>query len=154
MFACDTATSPELNTPTPDFGKGRVIQSVTGSAHITSGGQLRTLSFTARRHADGTVSGEWQRFTRNLGSLAHGDITCFTIIGNQAWLGGVVERTTTVPGGVFWTVVDNGEGANAAPDQLSLQNVGLSPATVAFFCATTPPRALIPIEAGNIQVRP
>lgn len=140
----------------PQFKVARVIESVTGSGHFTDvrgDAQLRTFSFNAVKRADGTVTGEWQRLNRSLDAKAHGDVTCFTIAGNQAWLGGVVERTTTVPGGVFWTVVDNGEGANSPPDQISLQLVGRSQEDVDLFCDIQLPRPVVDIEAGNIKVR-
>ncbi len=128
------------------------MEKVTGSGHFTRGGQLRTFSFSAVKRADGTVTGEWQRFARAAGAKAHGDVTCFTVAGNQAWLGGVVERTTTIPGEVGWTVIDNGEGANSAPDQISLQNVGGGPGFADAFCGAQPPRTMFDIEKGNIQI--
>ncbi len=153
-FACtESPTDAGLEPPAPNFSLNPVVQSVSGSGHITSGGELRTFSFNARKRADGSVTGEWQRNTRSIGAKAHGDVTCFTIVGNQAWLGGVVERTTTIPGEVAWTVVDNSEGANSAADQISLQSVGGAPGFAAAFCASRPALALIPIEKGNIQVK-
>ena len=98
------------------------------------------------------MTGEWERFARAIGAKAHGDVTCFSIAGNQAWLGGVVETTTTIPGEVGWTVVDNGQGANSPADQISLQNVGGGAGFADSFCATQPPRDLIDIEQGNIQI--
>ena len=151
ILACDSAVQPEA--PTPDFARrGKVVEKVTGSGHFTRGGQLRTFSFSAVKRADGTVTGEWQRFARAIGAKAHGDVTCFTIDGNQAWLGGVVERTTTIPGEVRWTVIDNGEGANSAPDQISLQGVGGGPGSADASCAAQLPRTMFDIEKGNIQI--
>ncbi len=149
-LGCEPIATTEVEAP--QFRRGRVIESVTGSGHFTQGGQLRTFSFSAVKRADGTVTGEWQRFARAIGAKAHGDVTCFTIVGDQAWLGGVVERTTTIPGEVAWTVIDNGEGANSASDQISLQNVGRPPGFADDFCAAQPPRTLFDIEKGNIQI--
>ena len=154
LLGCEPIVQPEGNSPNlaSNGGAGRVVEQVTGSGHFTRGGQLRTFSFSAVKRADGTVTGEWQRFNRALGAKAHGDVTCFSIAGNQAWLGGGVERTTTIPGEVGWTVVDNGQGANSPADQISLQNVGGPPGFADFFCATQPARRLFDIEKGNIQL--
>jgi hypothetical protein len=50
-------------------------------------------------------------------------VDCFGITGNRARVGGTVTQSThqDIPTGdhVIWTVVDNGEGANAPPDQTS-----------------------------------
>lgn len=155
LLACEPVLQPDANSPNfaSNGGAGRVVEHVTGSGHFTRGGQLRTFSFSAVKRADGTVTGEWQRFNRAIGAKAHGDVTCFTRAGNQAWLGGVVERTTTVPGEVAWTVIDNGEGANSAPDQISLQSVGGGPGFADFRCAAQIPRTMFDIEKGNIQIR-
>ena len=155
LLACEPVLQPEANSPNlaSHGGAGRVVEQVTGSGQFTRGGQLRTFSFSAVKRADGTVTGEWQRFARAIGAKAHGDVTCFTINGNQVWLGGVVERTTTVPGEVAWTVIDNGEGASSAPDQISLQSVGGGPGFADLLCAAQLPRPMFDVEKGNIQIR-
>ncbi len=157
-LACaDSVTEPGADPPAPAFGASskKVVESATGSGHYnTAPGELRTFSFTARRHADGTVKGEWQQLNRELDVKAHGDVTCFTIIGNQVWLGGVAERADDAPGGVAWRAIDSGQGANSAPDQISQKFFGVSSAFVADYCAQTPAAPeLNDIEAGNIQIR-
>ena len=132
-----------------------VVQSVTGSGQFTAGGLLRIFAFTAVKRADGTVSGGWQQDNRAADVKTHGDVTCFTIIGTSAWIGGVAKRTDASPGEVAWRVVDNGQGANAVPDQISLKVDGAGPGFAANYCGTTPATpALNNVEVGNIQVRP
>src|SRR3990172_6971448 len=141
----------------PLLAKGAVVQSVTGSGHFTVGGELRTFAFTARRYTDGSVSGEYQGVRHDLDVPWHGNVTCFTVIGAQAWIGGVAESAggVVIPGtDASWRVVDNGEGQNAQPDQISLQLVNRPPGGGAAFRPPTPPGpALFPVESGNIQVR-
>lgn len=124
----------------------------------------RQFSFSARREADGTVTGNAvlvnPAFT--VGSQPyrlHVDITCMYVVGNIAVFGGTTERTND-PGlvdAVFFTVQDNGE-PGAGRDQIS--SVFFwddDPATVGDpqACLLTAPLAfpLEPIESGNIQVR-
>lgn len=151
---------PRVNFSAPE-GAGPVVQSVRGSGHFSdSEGQLRTFTFAARRHEDGRVSGEWQRIARSgdFEGVAHGNITCFTIEdGNKARLGGFAQSgplSTAPNNGVGWRVVDNGQGANGAPDQISLQFIGLSPEIVEPYCdwvfGDFPP--LLDVQLGNIQV--
>lgn len=168
-LACaDSVTEPGADPLAPAFSAshGRVVQSVTGSGSFvvpTQEGDWRTFAFTARRYDDGTVAGQWQRIRREDGNAAdsksHGVVTCFTIDGDAAWIGGYATT------GLFsdppnnetgFRVVDNGQGANADPDQMSLEFVGAGEGFAADYCETTPesPSPLFDLEAGNIQVKP
>lgn len=157
--ACaDTPTTPTDLSPV--FAKGGVGPSVTGSGSFVFVGNNRTFSFTARIRADGSVDGQWQRVTHVGGpaqSKSHGKVTCLTVVGNEAWIGGFKTSGTTFvdpPNNeVFWRVVDNGQGRNAPADQMSSQGVGRPPGSAANYCANTPLGALFDVTAGNIQVR-
>jgi len=159
-LACESAPENSLGPEVlpPQFAANPVVQSVTGSGEIDDpiSGEWRTFAFTAREYADGTVEGEYERYNRRPGlGPSHGNVTCFTIIGNQAWLGGFEEFGDRVGGDVAWRVVDNGEGKNAPPDQISLQSVQLPPGAAASYCARKPNGPpLFDVVAGNIQVRP
>jgi hypothetical protein len=139
-----------------------VIQSVTGSgSFVAPQGDWRTFAFTARSYADGSVAGQWERIRRQPGNASgtksHGVVTCFTIVGNQAFIGGstTIGLLSTPPNNEnAWRVVDNGQGANSPPDQMSLEFVGAPPGFAANYCATTPAApSLNAIQAGNIQVK-
>ncbi len=159
--------TPEVSVEvsSPAFAKGPVGQSATGSGSFIQGnGARRTFAFTARIHADGSADGQWQRVTHfldtSIKSRSHGKITCFTIIGNQAWIGGFKTISTTgnvdpPNNGVIWRVIDNGQGRNApAADQITLQAVGRPPGFAANYCGTNPiVQVLRDVVAGNIQVR-
>ena len=162
VVACaDTPTTP---TPamdlSPAFAIGPVGSSVAGQGSFDFGGSNRTFAFTARMLADGSVDGQWQRVTHTGGpaqSRSHGKITCFTIVGNQAWIGGFKTSGTTFvdpPNNeVRWRVADNGEGTSDPADQISAQFVAGGPGSAANYCASTPGHALNDLTAGNIQVR-
>lgn len=165
LVACENTVEPEPNDLGVSFARNPVDQSATGSGSftvVTQQGDWRTFSFTARRRADGSVAGQWERIRRQDGNAAdsksHGVVTCFTIIDNQAWIGGFATSglfSTPPNNGSAFRVVDNGQGANAPADQMSLEFVGTSPAFAANYCATTPAiPALNDLEAGNIQVNP
>ncbi len=151
---------PGESSPT-SLSKKNVIQSVTGSGHLTLG-EFRTFTFSARKYADGSVDGEWQLISRTgNGAKLHGNVLCLTIVGNKAWIGGEIERgpaafSTPPNNHNLFQVIDNGEGANAPPDQISLMSVGQPIAAVTWWC-TAPDPHLIPIlniEQGNVQIRP
>jgi hypothetical protein len=143
--------------------KGGVVESVTGSGSrtITEGeGDWRTFSFTARRHQDGTVDGEWVRVRRRSGHAAdeksHGVVTCFTVVDNEVWLGGyATEGLYSEPptNGVAWRVKDNGQSVRGPADQISLQYTSVGPGYPAVYCANLPKAPeLNDIEAGNIRI--
>lgn len=125
----------------------------------------RHFSFSAKRNADGTVSGHANlRNTAFDGAdgkpyYAHIDISCMNRVGNTAVMGGMVTKTNdpNLVDAVFFTVQDNGEPGK-----------GIDKISRAYFwdgdpdttgdpqaCMLTPPPAfdLEPIEKGNIQVK-
>jgi hypothetical protein len=165
LAACssDAVLEPEVAQPrelAASFQSSRVQQQVTGAAHIKLTGYDIDEMFTqsAIRHADGSVSGEFElRSEQEGGQRIHGTVTCFTVIGNTARIAGIIDRTTIpgLPTGLYWawTVVDNGQGANDPPDQTSDFNLRVA-SGAARHCATgTTVGPLIPVLSGNLQVR-
>jgi hypothetical protein len=140
--------------------KGRMRESVSGSGSrvvTEQEGDWRTFSFTARRHADGTVEGQWERIRREDGNAAdsksRGIVTCFTIVDNEAWLGGIATHGLYSDRGVAWRVKDNGPGETDT-DQISLQITDVGLGYPAWYCARMPDDPeLLDIEAGNIQIK-
>jgi len=154
----------EENTVNPDVNDNnnlrleKVVEKVTGSGHFTTAdGDLRTFSFTARKNEVG-VDGRWVRVRRVDGVNVHsqGVVTCFTIIGDQAWLGGYATQglLSEPPNNeVAWRVVDNGQGNNSPPDRISMQFVGAGPGFAESYCSATPDAPpLNDIEEGNIKI--
>lgn len=143
--------------------KGPVVESIMGSGHFTMPeGDWRTFNFTARRHADGTVDGQWERVRRAAGNAAgassHGVITCFTVEGNQAWIAGYATGglyTTPPDNRVYWRVVDNSQATVPAPDRISTQVTQGGPEYPGWYCANKPLGyvTLYDVEAGNIRIQ-
>ena len=120
----------------------------------------RQFSFSARVNADGTVQGT---------AILHNpsfdpkystqiNITCLQIVGNRATFGGSIRKTTDPVfndefDAAFWTVFDNGEpgGGNDTISEIFFDNV-VEPSACQFIGADDFPQ--IPIEGGNVQVRP
>lgn len=144
------------------FSRGE--QSVTGSAAVNLppnfGGAREFYTLRAVRHGDGSVSGHVVEVSRQQGGQRmRGKIFCFTIAGDTARVAALVEKST-VPFGpvgtyVVWTLVDNGRGKRAHPDQ-----------TTDFFFNGTQAQAqqhcdvglreiapLFPSIRGNLEVR-
>jgi len=140
-------------TPAPADGP----TSSTGNGQLTAGGELRTFAYTAITGPDGNVKGQAQIFNRAQGNKTHSSINCLNVVGNTAVVGGIVVKST---GGAFdnWTgvfaVQDNGEGNSDPADRLSLTFV--YPPGSGVTCYTFPFASFptMPIEGGNIQVRP
>jgi hypothetical protein len=154
-----SATAAKSAAASTTLGSGPVVQSATGAGHFTISGELRTFSFTALKYADGSVQGQYELDSRVSGTKIHGNVTCLVVVGNHAWVGGVQDHssdnTAFPPGGENgFQTVDNGEGANAPPDQLSLMFINGPAGFAQAYCdaqADAPP--LSDIEGGNIQVR-
>jgi len=176
-----TPDGPELATVTaadPGGMKG-VVEMITGSGHYVTGdnaldpGLFRAFTMHAQKMADGTVTGSFNRIAHEKGMApekATGTITCFTVVDNVAWIGGILDGPEHFE--IAWQVMDNGEGGAADPDRIGLQfDTGTFPILgegfAQDFCEQTPegldfgdPYGYLPlfvllsdIEGGNIQIK-
>jgi len=149
------------------LAKGNVEESITGNGQFIFRGERKTFAFAAVKRSDGTVTGEFQTFGLSSDLPVHGDVTCFTVIGNQAWIGGVIKKFKFGNGqfegqDVGWQVIDNREDAADSPDRisfgliLSLPGGILDEETAEEFCQNTPDLGefdlLNDVVAGNIQI--
>ena len=152
----------------PSASAGGIEASASGGAHWTIPlpnvfgveVQNRTLSFNARRHADGSASGrfEYHQVVEGTAFVFNVSVTCMAVYdGNRAKIGGLVELSNdpTIPTGTFawFQVLDHGEGAAAPPDQSTLVGFGDEAANEAFCASAAPPRFGPWDVGGNIQVR-
>jgi hypothetical protein len=82
------------------------------------------FSLVAMELADGSVLGQWtDRFPLGYGGF-HAVIDCLHVVGNEAWVSGVVTQGSIFDidlagSPVSARVVDNGISANDPPDQIS-----------------------------------
>lgn len=114
-------------------------------------------AFSAIRHRDGLFSGQFHIISTNFPTPGfvirlHGSVTCFTLIGNAAFLNGVVEQSNAPefnPEGstISWSVVDQGESVHDVPDLHSV----FFPAFAPCDPASSPP-ADFPVVQGEVQV--
>lgn len=187
LLSCDDSTAPDptradsgaiVRVPlNPSSAAGGIIESVTGRAALSppagSGTIVEEIRFTALRHGDGTVSGEFERRSQFQHAAAsvltvvqHGPVTCFTILENRAVIGGVIEHgqvnSPEFPGplpavegqSLNWDVADNGEGANDPPDEYGGAFSPGSPPAEQTQCERGPTQTTLPVEEGNIQIHP
>jgi hypothetical protein len=112
-------------TAGPLMAKGGVTELVTGGGqfeHPTLG--TVAFSFNAERHADGSVSGQFQQDQFDLGFRYQGDVTCFAVdpVNHRAWIGGVLTQSndpdpvTEVGDDAWFRVLDLGSG-HVDPDR-------------------------------------
>ena len=162
LTACDPASS--VTTPlapdTPSLSRA-VVASATGSAHYFSGGELRTMAFSAVAKEDGTASGEYQVNIHAIDRYFHVSVTCMVVRNDTAWVAGIIDRTNhpvIVPGSVsyFWTV-DNGE-QSGTPDKMSTARINDAAGEDRRFCGLTPDEQFSGLPGnvlvhGNVQVR-
>lgn len=141
-------------------GSDGVAQSINGNADIDAPEGLRRMVIHARKSTDGTVSGkyiirqEWED-----GNTLEADIVCFTIVGNRAYVGAVLTAVNGVPYEDYYSLrvvmVDNGEGANAAPDQSSQAFAFQQEGQPQLFCNNA--SLVLPLHdlvRGNLAIRP
>ena len=139
--------------------------SATGGSHLTVHDvfglqtlELQNFDFNAKVKSDGSTDG-WYTYREvddGVPYLFKGPVTCLTVIGQDAWIGGVIENSNdpTYTGlSAWWHVRDNGEGSGDPPDITTFAGVGSAEETAAFCAAHNPFRHPFPIDGGNIQVR-
>jgi hypothetical protein len=120
-------------------------------------GLLRTAEFEAILHDDGRVTGRYTLFYPERGWTNSGSISCFSIAGDTAWIGGLTEeatKTDQIGKHVAWFAVDNARIGVA--DQLSLAWVGLPSGevgTVQDHCDEQPRQLEVQnVETGDVVV--
>ena len=166
LVACSDGTPPTAaSTRSPSSRSANVIagvtQSAVGSAIRWTGGEPFIQSFVATKYADGSVSGRFHADAKSLNARFNVTVTCLSVAGNQAWIGGIISDSDTplVQAGLasYFYVIDMGEGAIGAIQQdiVSALRINDAPGTQQTFCderpTTLPTRR---IEDGNVQVRP
>jgi hypothetical protein len=113
------------------------------------------FSLSANKHADGSVSGQWQdTFAGGVGQGIHVAIDCLNVTGNGAVISGVITNGNVAGVDVsgqraITAVVDNGTSVNDPPDQLSF-----SIFPTALDCNTLTPQnfPLFPLTHGQVTV--
>lgn len=153
LIATLLAIGAGMSAGTAIAGNG-IVASATGSGHITIGTELRTFSFTAETDSNNNSRGQAELFNRNSGTRLHMAVNCLNVAGNVATMSGTVTQDNLsgafVGDPVWFQVVDNGEGAGAPPDLISLVYIFFGPPGVPCTSPLVP--ASIPIQGGNIQV--
>ena len=136
--------------------------SATGGGTAEEAGARSTFVFNAVKKSDGTVQGHLVYQVRAFTLTIIMDLDCLVVEGNVATMSGVITKVSEeIPGFIFvgqqgsFRVVDNGQGADAAPDLYSDLFLGPGPAgpnVCTDYQANGNSPAHIPVS-GNIQVR-
>jgi hypothetical protein len=167
LVSCTDDPSTDLATaPAPSFAEGGVTRVTGTGTHVragTEGEELTTFAFSAVRKADGTATGQWEYRFRVAGFRVHGRVTCLSVSGNQAWIGGVVEKVVTDDPAfesllgleMWWRSIDNGEGLDAPADITTGLGFGFPgvPITAESWCRDQPLSLIArEVATGNIQI--
>jgi hypothetical protein len=151
----------------PSLAAGAVAARLIGSGtHVrtgTAGEELTTFAFSAVRRADGTTTGQWQYDFRLNGFAMHGEVSCLSVAGHEAWVGGKVTKVVSdepafhelLGVDMWWRSRDNGQGGAALPD--STTGLGFafpgSVITAESWCRDQPASLILrEVAAGTIQL--
>lgn len=165
--ACDSPSAPETAAGPwlePDgivaamSSSQEVTGSATGAAHREFDGKPVILNFSAIQRADGTVTGEYIYHAVALDQRIRVNVTCMSIVGNQAFVAGIIVDASpnlafTIGTVSYFYTRDNGEGANADPDEVSLVRANDVPEAAEEFCTERP--TILPnreVLHGNVNV--
>jgi hypothetical protein len=168
MAACESPSAPPAGEGPglePDgnmavVSSEAIVEVAAGSAHRSALGAPVILSFSASKRADGTVRGEY--YFRAIGTdpdqWLRVKVTCMTVVdGNKAWIAGITVDAflPALIGRVsYFYAFDNGEGANAEPDIVSLVRANDVDGADEEFCTELP--TVLPsaeVLHGNVNIR-
>ena len=167
LVSCTDDPSADLATaPAPSLAAGGVVRVTGTGTHVrvgTEGEELTTFAFSAIRTPDGRATGQWEYRFRVAGFRVHGRVTCLSVAGNQAWVGGVVEKVVTdnpvfeslLGQEMWWRSIDNGEGGGAPADITTGLGFGApgGAITAESWCRDQPLLLIArDVATGNIQV--
>ena len=132
----------------PQFASGGVIHRVSvGSHDFIPPGEDANFSLVAIQHADGRVTGQWSdQFGHGNGGI-HVAVDCLEVVGNQAWVSGVITSGPAAGLPATTRVEDNGTSQNDPPDQISFS---IYPAL--RDCHAMRPLPLFPLSGGEVKV--
>jgi hypothetical protein len=143
-----------LLTVSPAASADGVVHKVSvGSADVTPPpGTDANFSLSAIEFDDGTVTGQWQDtfFGRGNPALAlHVKVDCLVVVGNEAWVSGVVTRPGFLAGlPAITRIRDNGTSANDPPDQVSFTFIDIG-----VTCTDQPDLPLFDLINGQVTVQ-
>ena len=165
---------PDTSAPTAnDIAAGPQTAAAGVGELVTGGGQFEhpvfgtvTFSFTAARHADGSVSGRFEQNQFDVGFSYMGDVTCFAVdpVNHRAWIGGVLTQSndpdpiTEVGDDAWFRVLDLGS-SNVGPDRstfLGFEGGGGITTSEEYCAAKIWPddnARTWPVEHGNIAIQ-
>ena len=133
----------------PQFAAGGVVHRASvGSHDFTDPGVDANFSLVAIEHSDGRITGQYNdRFAQ--GGGFHAEVTCLSVNGNTAWIGGIIRGGDFDGQEVITEVQDNGTSRNDPPDLISFSFIGVPAQT----CLTQPPLPLFPLQGGEVKVK-
>jgi len=117
------------------------------------------ISFHAKLDEDGSAKGNWhhQFRARPGGGRIVAQVTCLSVVGNQAWMAGYstqAENPNNVGKWFGLHVIDNGEGAGVVDEMSRTLWFGPDEQRAMDLCELMPTdHEIWPIIAGNVQVR-
>ncbi len=139
-----------LSSTTAYAGKAAKVH--VGSPDFLGPGTDGNFSLTAQSDAAGNVSGQWQdAFTLNQGF--HINVTCLTVVGNQAWVGGVITQAANPAfiGVQARTSVVDGGLPNGGGDTISFTTI--FPNGGAPDCSAQTPFQQFPLNQGQVDIK-
>jgi hypothetical protein len=161
LVGCDGDSRRSIVSPQLDVAEPASGPSISGHGNwINPAGEYVSRSFHARVMPDGSVQGEFVQWVTALNGDRRpnkGDLNCLRFIApNDAVVSGpiLVNNNPDLIGQTqIFRVRDDGEGSDAV-DRMS--SVFFRQPSTGLDCQTlTPPESnMLPLEGGNLQVRP
>lgn len=175
MSGCSETESPIAPQPQTepairgDHHGNRVVLTVHGRADHTrivgADTALTLFRFHMEKKANGETRGRYYYNFQAAGFAVQGPVTCVTVNGNQAWVGGTVEsvesadpdRQSLVGLEMWWRSIDlGGHGRHAVPDSTTGLGFGFAGTTITAesWCNDQPVALVIrQVEHGNVKIR-
>jgi hypothetical protein len=121
--------------------------------------ELKQFEFQARGYGAGDAAlghFAYRELDDGAPTDARGPVWCMTVIGQDAWIGGTIQRSndpSLLGLGGWWHVVDNGHGKNGPADITTFMGVGSIQQTQDFCDAHAPFKHPFDVQRGDVEVR-
>lgn len=140
----------------PSFDLAAPGHRAVGSGHVDQASGMREFTFHAVQAPDGSASGSYKIVLPN-GLFLEVDVTCLSVDGNTAWVGGVIRDTNAaivvIGSTSMFYAIDNGEGS-ADPDIVSIALINGAAGLDLAFCANQPLELpALTVDRGNVEVQ-
>lgn len=163
-LAPDTAADPSIALHRSHGDRASIKGVANHTRTVGTVTALTLFDFNGRRDRHGRTRGWYHYNFQASGFYVEGAITCISVVGNQAWVGGTVDSVVSDNPAIvalkgadmWWRSIDNGRGPHALPDSTTGLGFAFPGSTISAesWCNDKPVALIMrEVEQGDVKIR-